>query len=112
MSMQSAHCRRLLIIAFALPAMGCVARPWRPPQPAPVASTTQPSHIKFTDYLQANRIGRWVYERTELRPVKRAAGSYTRRVTAERMQEGFLENRKMLPLDQYLKTSTPSGQRS
>jgi len=81
---------------------GCVG-PWRPSREhvsQPVA-TTQVSELGRC--LRANRLGRWVYERS---PMPEREGQptriYVRQVGSERLSEGVLENRLFLQINRYL----------
>ncbi|MDL1951518.1 hypothetical protein FBQ97_17125, partial [Acidobacteria bacterium ACD] len=66
---------------------GCVAR-YEPPKIEQPETAPAGSVLEAGPYLRATRLGRWVYERVELRDEKRIeAGRYVRQYRSERMLE-------------------------
>jgi hypothetical protein len=97
------YCRLLLTLALTLPAIGCAGK-------LRLAKTAAPTAIHpktpFAEYLQANRFGRWVYQRTEVQPASdRPPIHYPRHITVGRLQEGIHERQQLLPLNRYLQPS-------
>lgn len=80
---------------------GC-GEAWRPPnvQKDPPRLQTQPTLVEC---LQADRLGRRVYERRDY-PLRKdpSTSEYPRLHCPDRIQEGMLADRSYLPLDRYL----------
>ncbi|GMU20179.1 MAG: hypothetical protein AMXMBFR13_02780 [Phycisphaerae bacterium] len=88
---------------------GCVAR-YEPPKIEQPETAPAGSVLEAGPYLRATRLGRWVYERVELRDEKRIeAGRYVRQYRSERMLEGLLEARPPAPLAEYLHHEDSGG---
>ena len=74
-------------------------------RPAPPAAA-----LEIAPYLEAARYGEWVYERVELDPDgDRHPTRYVRRVTADRLSEGFLSHRALPALERYLQAGEGRG---
>ncbi len=91
---------------------GCMG-PWRPSTDDVVAASQE--HPTLAECLQANRLGRWVYQRRAL-PIDQSqpASRYVRDVNRQRSSEGILVQRRFMPLESYLQpqggpASQPGG---
>ncbi|MHC4442421.1 MAG: hypothetical protein ACYTF1_18410 [Planctomycetota bacterium] len=79
---------------------------WRPSLEH-VEQHPQTKEFTLTDYLEANRIGYWAYQRRDLPANEDRPGiTYARRAATNRFSEGELLNTPFLPLSRYIQ---PSG---
>ncbi|UCD27475.1 MAG: hypothetical protein JSV03_10150, partial [Planctomycetota bacterium] len=70
---------------------------------------SQKKEVTLSDYLRANRIGFWAYQRKTIPPEKdQPITTYTRTASLVRFSEGVLANRPFSPLSRYLVTPVTS----
>jgi hypothetical protein len=98
----------IAVIATGLLAGGCF-RPLPPKldlaKPAPLTPT-----LDVRPFMQAARIGRWVYERTELgRDADPMVSVYVRKATRDRLSEGWLVPHPLPPIKRYIQVEEARG---